>query len=467
MQVPFLFLWPAVLFTAWYGGLRPGLLATLLSALVAGLWLLQPHFNFVLADPADLVALALFVPLGASLSLLTDRLHRARQLAEHADQYKDAFLAVLGHELRNSLAPLRNVLELLAQRGDDPTTVRWARDVAQRQVGIMSRLVGDLLDVSRVGRGKMRLQLGRLDLAALVRGATEDHRAALEQGHLTFEVQVPPGPIWVEGDAPRLVQVIGNLLRNAVKFTDPGGRVVLRMEVEGKLRRAVVQVRDTGIGIEPDMLGKVFESYAQAERSARRSGGGLGLGLALVKGLVELHGGKVEANSAGPGQGAEFTFWLPTVQAPPAAAPIAHRRALHKALKVVLIEDNRDAADSFRMLLEVCGGQEVKVAYSGRTGLELARTSRPDVILCDINLPDLDGLAVARAIRLDPALRDVRLVSMSGYSRDEDRKRCCEAGFDLTLTKPIDPAELGRLLAEPLETVATTNGLQPHSPQSH
>ncbi len=588
LHLPLLLLWPAVLFAAWYGGLRPGLVATLLSALVVALWLFRPDEKFILADRTDLTGLVLFILLGSVLCILTEGLHRAncrverllageraaraeaeaahkqvtdilesitdgfvaldrdwrftyvnpeaerltglprgqmlgrsywevfpdargtrveaefrRAVAEQvpvefenyheswgtwfdtnaypardggltfyfrditsrkrleeelrcrneqlqeANRHKDSFLAVLGHELRNTLTPLRNAFEVLGLREKDPSAVGWAREMGQRQVGIMARLVDDLLDVSRVARGQVRLQRGRLDLAALVRAAAEDHRLALEEGRLTLDLSLPDGPVWVLGDAPRLAQIVGNLLTNAGKFTDAGGRVTVRLEVDPQRRRAVLRVRDTGIGIEPALLDKVFDSFCQAERSVGRSRGGLGLGLALVRGLAELHAGGVGASSAGPGQGSEFTVWLPllpeTTSPPPAPAV---PRAKEKRLKILLIDDSHDTADSMRRLFELMGGYDVTVAYAGAAGVELARGSRPDVIVCDLNLPDGDGFEVARAVRNDPALAATRLVAMSGYSGDEDRQRCREAGFDLALTKPVDPTELIQLLAK-------------------
>lgn len=370
---------------------------------------------------------------------------RAEQLAE-ADRRKNEFLAMLGHELRNPLAPIRNAVQLLRLRGNDPSTVAWAGQVADRQVTHLVRLVDDLLDVSRISRGKVRLQRGRLDLAEVVRATAEDHRGHLRDSGLTLELDVPPGPVWVHGDPTRLSQVLGNLLHNAAKFTDAGGRVAVRLAEEPELGRATVRVQDTGIGIEPEMLSRVFETFTQADRSMERSRGGLGLGLALVKGLVQLHGGEVEAFSAGPGQGAEFLFRLPLEQeaAAPAAAPARAGPNGHPR-RVLIVEDNRDGADSLRLLLELMG-HDVRVALNGSAGIQVAAEFRPEVVLCDLGLPGMNGFAVAAALRGEPATAGARLIAVSGYGQEEDRRRCQEAGFDLHLTKPVELDELVRVL---------------------
>jgi signal transduction histidine kinase len=375
---------------------------------------------------------------------------RHRRQAEdlhEAARRKDEFLALLGHELRNPLAPLQNALHVLRLRGADPPTVAWAQDVAQRQVRLLTRLVDDLLDVSRIGRGKILLRREPLDLAGLVATAVEDYRRSLDGAGLTLVAEVPPAPVWVLGDPVRLAQVVANLLGNAVKFTDPGGRVEVAVAVDEAARQARVSVRDTGVGIEPDLLPRLFELYTQGDRSLQRSRGGLGLGLALVKGLVELHGGGVRASSDGPGRGAHVAFWLPLAArgSAPAETPSGGDQA-GRSLRILVVEDNRDAAESLRMLLELARHQVV-VAHTGPSGLEAARQFRPDVVLCDLGLPGMDGLAVARALRADPATAGARLVALTGYGSDADHGRAREAGFDLHLVKPVDPKELHRALA--------------------
>jgi signal transduction histidine kinase len=372
----------------------------------------------------------------------------ARRQAEalrEANRQKDDFLAVLGHEMRNPLAPIQNALHVLALRGHDPATLGWARGVIQRQVRHLKRMVDDLLDVSRISRGKVGISRERLDLAELVRTTAEDRRGSLAEAGLALQLDLPAEPVWVDGDPTRLAQVVGNLLHNAAKFTDPGGHVGVRVAAEGG--RAVVAVRDTGIGIEPELLGRLFEPYVQADQSPQRDRGGLGLGLVLVRGLVRLHGGEVSAASEGLGRGAEVAFWLPRAdgQAPPAGAA-APQEPGARALRVLIIEDERDTADTLRMVLELSGYQ-AEVAYSGAEGLEAVRRALPDVVLCDLGLPGLDGYAVAQALRADPRTASARLVAVSGYGSEADLRRGQEVGFEFHLTKPVDPAALEALLA--------------------
>jgi signal transduction histidine kinase len=375
--------------------------------------------------------------------------NRAADLAE-ADRRKDEFLALLGHELRNPLAPVRNALQILRLRGDDPATREWARGLMERQVGLLTRLVDDLLEVSRITRGKIKLERVQLDLAAVVRDTVQDNRPALEAAGLRVQPEVPGEPVWVVGDPARLAQVLGNLLHNAGKFTEAGGEVTVRLTTAAG--RAEVAVRDTGIGIEPDMLGRIFEAFAQADAGLSRSRGGLGLGLALVKRLVERHGGGVRASSAGRGRGTEIAFWLPLAPAatPSAAPPAGQPTGEGMKRTVLIIEDNADAAESLRLLLELRGHQ-VTLAHSGPAGVEAARVQQPEVVLCDLALPGMDGFAVARALRDDPRTAHARLIAVSGYGHDEDQQRGREAGFDLHVLKPVDPGELEQLLGGPGE----------------
>jgi PAS domain S-box-containing protein len=363
-----------------------------------------------------------------------------------AARRKDQFLAMLAHELRNPLAPVRNALHILRLRAGDPAVVEEMQQMMSRQLGHLGRLIDDLLDVTRINRGKVKLRRERLDLARLARQAADDRRRLLEEAGVTLRVEVPETPVWVTGDATRLAQVLDNLLSNAAKFTARGGEVAVALTAEAG--RAVLRVRDTGVGIEPALLPHVFEVFTQAEQALDRSRGGLGLGLALVKGLVELHGGSVEADSAGLGQGTVFTVYLPAEAELPALLdrPV-HPEPPAKRLRVLIVEDNRDAADSLRMLLTLFG-YEVSVAYSGPEGVAAARRARPDVVVCDIGLPGMDGFSVASAIRRDPATADARLIAVTGYGQEEDRQRSREAGFDQHLVKPVDPTVLERLLAQ-------------------
>ncbi len=372
---------------------------------------------------------------------------RGEELLRDADRRKDDFLSMLAHELRNPLAPVLNGLHVLRLSQSDGQALEKARTMMERQVQHLSRIVDDLLQVSRIKRGKLVVRPERLDLARLVRDTAEDHRHAFEQAGLGLELDVPEVPVWVQGDPTRLAQVLSNLLQNAVKFTDRGGRVIVRVGVEEAGRRAVLTVRDTGAGIEPDMLPRLFVAFAQADRSLERSKGGLGLGLALVKGLVELHGGEVHAASEGPGSGAEFTVRLPRQPEPPAltAMPAAPGRA-QKKLRILVVEDNQDAADSLKMLLELFG-YDVAVAYSGPAGVKTAEDWQPDVVLCDIGLPGMNGYEVAGALRRNPVTAKARMIAVTGYGADEDRRRSKEASFDAHLTKPADPAALQELVA--------------------
>jgi PAS domain S-box-containing protein len=370
---------------------------------------------------------------------------RAAQLAG-ANRQKDQFLAMLAHELRNPLAPLLTGLQVLREPRATAEARQVTRAMLERQVRHLAKLVDDLLDVSRLARGKVQLRPERLDLGRLVRTAAEDRRATLEQAGLTLLVEVPETPVWVLGDPTRLAQILNNLLDNAVKFRDGGTHVTLRLAADRVQCQAILSVRDQGIGIAPDVLPRIFDVFTQADRSLARSRGGLGLGLALVKGLAQLHGGAVAAASEGPGQGAEFTVRLPLEGEPTALAesPTAPTRA-GKPMRVLVVEDNRDAAESLRMLLELLG-HEVRVAYTGPQGVQAAQGWRPDIVLCDLGLPGLDGYGVARELRLNPTTAQVRLLAVSGYGAEEDRVRSRQAGFDAHLVKPADPAELQRLL---------------------
>jgi signal transduction histidine kinase/CheY-like chemotaxis protein len=366
---------------------------------------------------------------------------------KEADQRKDEFLGMLGHELRNPLASIRNGLQILRLRGSEPATVTWSADLLDRQARHMTRLVDDLLDVTRLGRGKILLRRETLDLAQVVSATAEDHRLTLEAAGLKLQVEVPSEPLLVVGDPTRLAQVVGNLLTNAGKFTDPGGRITVRAERDEPRQRALVSVDDTGIGIGPDLLPHVFEMFTQADNSATRSRGGLGLGLALVKGLVELQGGEVSAGSDGHGQGATFTCSFPLAEGAATPRPVLAPPAGGARRRVLVVDDNRDATDSLRLLLEV-RGHEVAVAYTGKDAVEIAHRFQPELVLCDLALPGMDGYAVARALKEDPATAGVRLIAVSGYASPVDQQRCLESGFERHLSKPVEPEDLLRLLQE-------------------
>jgi PAS domain S-box-containing protein len=372
----------------------------------------------------------------------------AEEALQEADQRKDEFMALLAHELRNPLAPVRTAVEVINLSGDDAGKARQMRDMIERQVTHMARLLDDLLDVSRIARGKVQLRMERCDLVAIVRNVTEDYRPIFTAAGLALDATLPAGPLWVQGDVTRLAQVIGNLLGNASKFSPPGGHVGVSLEADA--RSAVIAVRDNGLGIEPAMLARVFEPFVQADLGQDRNQGGLGLGLALVRGLVELHGGTVEARSDGIGHGATFLLRLPLAAPEAAVASAGPAPASGESqpgrLRILIIEDNRDTADSLQELLTLLG-HEAEAVYAGPAALELAPRFRPDVVLCDIGLPGLDGFEVARALRQHPATQGAYLVAQTGYGQDEDRRRTRAAGFDHHLRKPVELDELQRLLA--------------------
>jgi PAS domain S-box-containing protein len=377
---------------------------------------------------------------------ITERKQAEAALAEAARR-KDDFLALLGHELRNPLAPIRNAAQILKHAVSAPEQVERARAMIERQALHLTRIVDDLLDVSRISRGKIILHKERADWAELIRLAGEDARSEIESRGLALAVSIPPEPVWVFGDPTRLTQVISNLLANALKFSDSGGRITVDLKTQPRKQSAVLTVADTGIGMSPEILRRIFAPFVQAETDMARSRGGLGLGLALIKGLLELHGGSIQAASAGRGQGSAFTIKLPLAAAEQEtkAAPVAD--GVSRPLRILIIEDNMDAAESLRMLLAF-SGHAVEVAWDGPAGIHKARQTHPDVVLCDIGLPGgMNGYEVAQAIRRDEALRGIHLVAMTGYGQDEDKRRAREAGFDEHVTKPVDPAALERLLS--------------------
>ncbi|WP_242392421.1 hybrid sensor histidine kinase/response regulator [Anaeromyxobacter oryzisoli] len=372
-----------------------------------------------------------------------ERLREANERLREADRRKDEFLGVLSHELRNPLATIGTSVHLLERAAPDSPQAGRAKEVLRRQTEHLARLVDDLLDVTRVTRGKIQLHRRHLDLRAVARRTCDDHRALFESRGIALRIDTTPGAVWIDADATRISQVIGNLLQNAAKFTPAGGSVSVHTGVaEGD---AELRVRDDGVGMEPSEIDRMFQPFAQSERSLARTRGGLGLGLALVRGLVELHGGTVRAHSAGPGRGSEFVVRLPRVPDSEATAASPAKGAA-AGRHVLVVEDNPDAAQSLGDLLELFG-HRVALAHDGRTGIALARELRPDVVLCDIGLPDVSGYEVARALRADPSLRGTRLVALSGYAQPEDRDRAKEAGFDAHLAKPAPLERLEALIA--------------------
>ena len=398
---------------------------------------------------------------------------RAAEALREADRRKNEFLATLAHELRNPLAPVRNALHLLRMPDLPAPAAGRAVEMMDRQVVHIVRLVDDLLEVSRVTRGKIDLRREPVTLAAVVAAAVETSRPVIDAAGHTLTVSLPPDPVTLDADPVRLAQVFSNLLNNAAKYTDRGGRIDLSAELGtrnpecrsdsafGSEFRAPgsefvrVAVRDTGRGVPADMLPRVFDLFTQVDRTDERSQGGLGIGLTLVKSLVELHGGTVEAHSDGPGRGSEFVVRLPVIRnpepgtrsedrnGPPFRVPGSGFRA---PKRVLVADDNRDAADSLGTLLGLLGA-EVRVVYDGPEAVAAAAAYRPAVAFLDIGMPTLDGHEVARRVRRLPGGRDVTLIALTGWGQEDDRRRAAAAGFDHHLTKPADPAAVRALLA--------------------
>ncbi|HEX6297761.1 MAG TPA: ATP-binding protein, partial [Burkholderiales bacterium] len=368
---------------------------------------------------------------------------QARALKE-ADEKKNEFLGLLAHELRNPLAPMSNSLALLrhAAPGAD---VGQAHAILERQLRHLVRLIDDLLDVTRISRGKIHLRREPLDLGRLLRDCAADLKSSIDGKGLRLALALPEEPLWVAGDYTRLSQVFGNILGNAIKFTDAGGRVAVSAASEAG--QAVVRIEDDGRGMDAALLGRLFEPFSQGDSELARSSGGLGLGLALVKGMVELHGGRVEAHSDGPGRGAALVARLPLGEAPAREAKTSQPAPLPaRRCRILIVEDNADAAESLRKLLEL-DGHEVRTERTGAAALEAARSFQPEVVLCDIGLPGMDGFEVARALRRAPGGAEPLLIALTGYAAEADQERTAQAGFDHHFTKPPDLERLNRLLA--------------------
>jgi PAS domain S-box-containing protein len=370
----------------------------------------------------------------------------AEKLARAINLRKNEFLAALSHELRNPLTPIRNSLYILDRATPGSEQARRAKAVIDRQVSQLARLIDDLLDVTRITSGKMQVQRMRLELAELLLRTVEDHRSEFVAAGVELEVRAAPKPLWVNADAARIAQALGNLLQNAVKFTGRGEQVTLTLDEEVDTSMAVIRVRDTGIGIAPDVLPRLFQPFSQADSTLHRGRGGLGLGLSLVKSLIELHGGTVDAYSDGIGKGAEFIARIPLAGEETSAPRPGGDRAATNRRRVFIIEDNIDAADSLREALEF-GEHQVEVVYNGSDAIAMARKFRPDVVLCDIGLPGMDGYEVARAFRSDETLKSACLVALTGYALPEDLQRAAEAGFDRHVAKPPNLQVLEQILA--------------------
>ena len=378
---------------------------------------------------------------------ITERCRLERQLAD-MDRRKDEFLAMLSHELRNPLAPILNSVQLLQRQKDENPVQRKAHTIIERQVGQLTHLVDDLMEVSRTLTGRIQLRPEQVTVNGIVERAVDTVRPLIDQRKHELTVSLPPEPIWLYADAARLEQVVTNLLTNAVKYTTEGGHIWLSAQQEGD--KAVLRVRDTGLGITPAFLPHIFDLFSQAERTSDRSQGGLGIGLALAMRLVEMHGGTITVSST-LGQGSEFVVSLPAdlSTTPPKKMQqpaIEIARPIDAVLRVLIVDDNEDAATTLELLLEEAG-HSVRAAHTGPAGLAVALEYLPDVILLDIGLPELDGFEVAKRIRQQAALHNVVLVAMTGYGREKERQRSQEAGFDHHLVKPTDFGTLEQILA--------------------
>jgi signal transduction histidine kinase len=380
----------------------------------------------------------------------TDLIERRRSAdaLRDADRRKDEFLMTLAHELRNPLAPIRSAVDLMkSSAAPVADEVRWARDILDRQAALMTRLLDDLLDVGRIARDKLELRTSRVDVGSLIKEAAEMNRSLVDEfGHM-LTVSVPTEPMFLDADPVRLTQVFSNVLNNACRYTPSGGRIDVSAERVGS--NAVVRVRDTGIGIPHDRLLNIFDMFSQVDRSLERSQRGLGIGLHLVRRLVEMHGGEVTAQSAGLGKGSEILVKLPlateATQAAVSPAPGSSELTPVATRRILVVDDNVDAAQSLAMLLDVCG-HETHLAHDGPDAVDAAERLRPDVILLDIGLPKMNGFEACRQIRQRPWSKDVVIIALTGWGQDIDRRRSQESGFDHHVVKPIEHDALVKLL---------------------
>ncbi|MEO8005115.1 MAG: ATP-binding protein [Betaproteobacteria bacterium] len=374
---------------------------------------------------------------------------RAEEALREADRQKNAFIAQLAHELRNPLAPIRNASHVFRMSKSAEPDVLWAGDVIDRQIDHLTRLIDDLLDISRISRNKLELRRQRILLQDVVQGAIEISRPAIDQNGHGLTVSISPEPIYMLADMARLTQVLMNLLINAAKYTPSGGKIELDARREGN--DAIMRVKDNGIGIEPAVLPRVFEMFFQVDASMERSQGGLGIGLSLVRSVVDLHGGSVEARSEGPGRGSEFIVRIPALRG--SSSPVVDAKKIdsggHTGVRrrVLVVDDNRDSAESLAIFLQL-GGHEVRTAFDGIEALGLAESFHPDVALLDLGLPNLNGYEVCRRIREQEWGKRMLIIAQTGWGQEDDKRRTREAGFDEHLVKPVDPAQVARLVGE-------------------
>jgi signal transduction histidine kinase/ActR/RegA family two-component response regulator len=467
------------------GGWKPGFLTTGLNVVGVLYFFTPPFYTFRVSKGTDVVRLLAYVGAGVAISLLCEGLRRAwarveerqRQLEQEiseriraeeqlreADRRKDEFLATLAHELRNPLAPLSNALQLWSYVASNAAELENLRAMMKRQVDQMTRLIDDLLDVARIRRGKIQLRTAPVDLAAVVSEAIDSHKSLAELGGHRLTVSLPVEKLAAEGDATRLLQIFGNVLHNAIKFTPPGGQIAVTLERAGS--QAVIRIRDSGCGVPPAMLSQIFEMFQQVDQSLGRAHGGLGIGLTLVKRLVELHGGTITASSEGPGKGSEFVITLPALSTEQdgSASPESERanpaRCDLRRRRILVVDDARASAETLTLLLRAIG-HEVAMAHDGRSALDWTREHKPEVVFLDIAMPGMDGYEVARRIRGTAGLEEIILVALTGYGQEDDRRRAGEAGFNHHLTKPTSLAALHDVLSPSRQPLASPNrGLQ-------
>jgi CheY-like chemotaxis protein len=366
---------------------------------------------------------------------------------KEADRRKNEFLATLAHELRNPLAPIRNALHLMRKTAPVGDEIEADRAMAERQIVHLTRLIDDLMDVARISRGKIELHLDVVDLSTIEHQAIETSRSQIEEQHHHLSVSLPEQPIRLKADPTRLEQILWNLLNNAAKYSDPGGQI--QVVVESKDSEVLIRVSDSGMGIKPEMLARIFEMFTQVDDHKDHAGGGLGIGLSLVRALVEMHGGTISAQS----DGSQFTIKLPILAEARSEEPLTKeaksgRDPVPVCRRILVVDDNEDAARSLAKLLSRLHGQETRVAYEAASALDLAEEFRPEMILLDIGLPVMDGYDVARSIRRQPWGDEIVIIALTGWGQEEDRRRSQEAGFNHHLVKPVDPSILEQLLTK-------------------
>jgi signal transduction histidine kinase/ActR/RegA family two-component response regulator len=456
--VPYITLYGAVAIAVWFGGVGPAVLAMLLGYAIVNVRYIEPRGALSLDGAPGTIELALFalscalvIVLGEAMRRARDRYRvseaeltvRAREL-QRADSNKSQFLAVMAHELRNPLAPLRTGLALLRMQNEEPAT-RETHDMMERQIAQLTRLIDDLLDVSRIDRGKLELRSERVAIDAVLRTAVDTARPNIDAKGHALTLRALPEPLYVDGDPVRLAQVVSNLLNNAAKFTPPNGRIeVSAREEQGQV---VLSVADNGIGIAPEHLKEVFDMFVQLDAANGTPGGGLGLGLTLARSIVERHGGTIEARSPGTGKGAQFIVRLPRAAAPqPEADKAGADDAPPARRRVLVVDDNVDAAQTLAQYLRM-DGHRVESALDGEAALRIAEVLHPDVAFIDLNMPRMDGVEVAKRLRVTTWGRSARLVALTGMGQPSDIARTREAGFDEHLTKPADLRRVARLAA--------------------